>query len=144
MVLAVLLAAVSPWLVPLVFGEAYAATVAPLVLLLPGTVALVTTKMMTKFFGGSGMPGRSSMITAIGTVVGVAMFAALIPPFGIRGAAVATSMGYIATAVAAVVVFRRVVAPAKTRLFGVDRDDVRWLIAQFRSLGRSQRQSPTT
>ncbi len=131
--LALLLAAVSPWLVPFLFGEAYEGTVEPLVLLLPGTVALVTTKILTKFFGGSGMPGRSSAITAIGTVVGVALFAALIPAVGIRGAAIATSMGYIATAVASVILFRRVV-PTQTRLFGVDRDDVRWLIAQFRSL----------
>src|SRR4030095_5961791 len=99
-------------------------------------VALVTTKILTKYFGGVGLPGRASVTTAIGTVVGAVLLLALIPPFGIRGAAIASSPGYIATALAAIVMVQRA-APGHTLLFRVDRADVRWLIAQFRGLRRS-------
>lgn len=137
-ILAVALAAVSPWLVPLVFGEAYRPAVEPLIWLLPGTVALTTTKILVKFLAGSGMPGWSSAVTGIGGLIGAGFYLLLIPQFGILGAAVATSLGYGATAVLAIVLFRRAVKGQPLRLFRADRDDLRWLAAQVGLVLRRQ------
>jgi O-antigen/teichoic acid export membrane protein len=120
------LGAIIPWFIPLVFGSENASAVWPALLLIPGTLAVVTQKVLTKYFGGSGQPGKSSITTVVGTgVIGV-LSATLIPVLQSSGAAVASAMGYVAMSLTAYLIYRRMIKPRKPQLFNIRLDDARW------------------
>ena len=88
------LAAVSPWLVEGLFGARFGSSVVPLLWLLPGTVALAGSKILTSYIFSQGRPMTNSLITVASLVVTLAADFALIPPFGVTGAAIASSLAY--------------------------------------------------
>lgn len=89
------LAIVSPVLVPALFGEEFRPAVLPLVLLLPGVLALgVARPVSSYFFGQLGKPGITSYLSVLTAAVGVAAYLILIPPFGLAGAAIGSSIAY--------------------------------------------------
>src|SRR6266511_1654962 len=81
----VTMALLGRWIIEFVFGTVMLAAVTPLLLLLPGILALSGAKM----------------------VLTVALDIALIPRYGIVGAAAASSIVYTNTAAALVIVFRK-------------------------------------
>jgi O-antigen/teichoic acid export membrane protein len=100
------LAAVAPWLVPLLVGAQYVAAV-PVVQILCG--AVVVDGLVTCLHGilvGLGRPARSSLSVMAGLSVNVAGWAVLLVPYGIVGAAVTSVLSY---SVAAFLMFRGVV-----------------------------------
>lgn len=88
------LGAVSPWLLEPLFGPRFADSLKPLLWLLPGTVALAGSKILTSYIFSQGHPGTNSLITVASLLVTLAADFALIPPFGVSGAAVASSLAY--------------------------------------------------
>lgn len=98
---ALLLAASAPFLVPLLYGDEFAGAVVAIWLLLPGIVAMAGTKVFGNVMSGRGRPGLASAVSAGSLLVSVALDVALIPRFGIPGAAIATSGAYILTALLA-------------------------------------------
>ena len=68
---ALALAFVAPVLVPLAFGDAYDDSVQALWLLLPGTVALAGSKVLTSYIFSRGRPLVNTGITAVSLVVTV-------------------------------------------------------------------------
>jgi O-antigen/teichoic acid export membrane protein len=88
------LAAVSPWLIEALFGGAFDEAVVPLLWLLPGTVALAGSKVLTSYIFSQGRPLTNSLITIAALAVTLVADFALIPPFEVAGAAVASSLAY--------------------------------------------------
>ena len=100
-------AAVSgPFLLPLVFGSAYADSVTPFLLLLPGALGAVLLAMFTNALVASSAPGLSSLGPLASLFAGVALDFVLIPPFGASGAAAAASAAFFAGGVTALLVYR--------------------------------------
>lgn len=133
--LAVALGLSAPWLIRLLYREEYLPAAEPLIWLLPGTVFLTTTKILTKYFGGSGKPELSSIITISGTVIGLTACWAVFqfaPQWGIMGAAAASSLGYLTTAVMSIAVYWREAHFHRPHLFFPERGDARWFLAQVR------------
>jgi O-antigen/teichoic acid export membrane protein len=92
--LAVALGVVAPAVVPWLYGEEFRASVVPLILLLPGIVALVYVKLLAV---GVVAEGRPDLVTlALGASLGATLILdfALIPPFGAAGAAAASTIAY--------------------------------------------------
>jgi Na+-driven multidrug efflux pump len=56
----------------------------------------------------------------------------LVPLWGGLGAATGSSLGYSVSAVVAVILYRRLIAPSRAELFSVRRDDVSWVRGQVR------------
>ena len=56
---------VAPPLLPLVFGPAYAASVAPFFVLLPATVLLTVRRVVANYFTASGWPGFNAGVQAV-------------------------------------------------------------------------------
>lgn len=102
------LGAVSGWLVPLLFGADFSGSVRPLLWLLPGTVALAGSKVLASYVFSRGRPLVNSGITIASLVVTVAADLALIPPFGVSGAAVASSLAYASHLVLSAVAYRTI------------------------------------
>jgi O-antigen/teichoic acid export membrane protein len=78
------------------FGPAWPA----FLILLPGVVSLSFGRVLSGYLSGLGRTGLQSAIHVGGFVLNVAINVALIPTFGIVGAALASLVSYTATAVA--------------------------------------------
>jgi O-antigen/teichoic acid export membrane protein len=98
-VLGLLLALVSPVVVPLIFGARFAPSVPVIWWILPGTIALALGKVMSADITARGRPGFNSMVAIGGGVLTIILDFILIPRMGIRGAALASSVTYFVEAV---------------------------------------------
>ncbi len=105
---ALVLAAAAPVLVPLMFGRDFNDSVHALWWLLPGTIALTGSKVLTSYIFSQGRPLVNTVITAASLTVTLAADFTLIPLFGVNGAAAASSLAYIAHFGAALYAFRRI------------------------------------
>jgi O-antigen/teichoic acid export membrane protein len=99
-------ALVGPWLIPILFGAEFKASVVPFLLLLPGAFGFVFTAIFSSGLMAALLPGRSSLGALVSVPVGVALDFVLIPPFGASGAAAAASAALIASGITALVAYR--------------------------------------
>ena len=102
----VVAALAGPWLLPILFGPAFQASVMPFLLLLPGAFGFVFMAIFSSGLIAASSPGRSSLGALVSVPVMVSLDFALIPPFGASGAAAAASVGLIAGGVAALAAYR--------------------------------------
>jgi Na+-driven multidrug efflux pump len=105
--------------------------------LLPGTVALSGSKILTGYIFSQGRPGLNSLITVGSLAVTLAADFALIPPFGVSGAAVASSLAYGAHFALALAAYRQLSGGSIGDALLVRGDDLRRYVALAR-----QRVSP--
>ncbi len=93
-VMAVGLAALADIAVPLYFGSEAEPAVTPLLLLLPGALGFALARPILAVSQGNGTLRYPVAATGTAAVINVALNAALIPRYGMHGAAIATSVGY--------------------------------------------------
>jgi stage V sporulation protein B len=106
--LAVVFAAVvGRWVIEFVFGTVMLGAAKPLLLLLPGILALSGTKVLSSYLSGIGRPIYSTYIAGASVILTVALDLIFIPRYGIAGAAAASSVVYTLTTIATIVVFRK-------------------------------------
>ncbi|OUC97975.1 polysaccharide biosynthesis C-terminal domain-containing protein [Streptosporangium minutum] len=89
------LAAVSPVLIPLVYGRSFAGSVAPLLALAPGTIALSLIRLVEQYLVRLGRPISMTLISVGALTANVLLNVALIPRWGALGAALASTAAYI-------------------------------------------------
>ncbi|MEV0661278.1 O-antigen ligase family protein [Actinomadura luteofluorescens] len=108
------LALIAGTALPWIFGDVFDDAVVPTYIRLAGVVTFGVTGLVMAFLYGVGRPGAASAGQGIGLAVVVVLGAVLIPAHGAVGAAVATSVSFVATTAALLVLFRRVrkAAPA--------------------------------
>jgi O-antigen/teichoic acid export membrane protein len=126
-----LLCAAAPVVVPLVYGEAFAASIPPLLALAPGLFALGATRTIGAFLLRLNRPLRASALTVLALVINVALNFAFIPVWGIVGSAIASSVAYILLAAAKTAWFMRA---TRTSLRGLLPGDAELLYAWAWSL----------
>lgn len=80
------------------FGTGFYGAVTSLRILMPGVVALALSSVLSDTLRGLGQPLVAARAGAVGALLTCALLAALIPPLGIRGAAIASSITYITVA----------------------------------------------
>jgi O-antigen/teichoic acid export membrane protein len=102
----VVLALVAPALMPLIFGAPYAASVAPLLVMLPATVMLLLRTIPSNYFNATGNPGFIVRVQAVSLAVNVAANLWAIPRYGVIGAAWASVLSYGVEAAACLWAFR--------------------------------------
>jgi peptidoglycan biosynthesis protein MviN/MurJ (putative lipid II flippase) len=100
-------AAVSPVVVPAIFGSEFDESVLPFVWLLPGTVAAAGTKILAAYVFSRGRPLINAQVGVVVLVVTIVGDLLLIPPFGVPGAAVASSLAYCCGLALTAVAYRR-------------------------------------
>lgn len=101
------MAALSPWLIPLVFGTRYAPSVPVIWWILPGTVAFALGKVIAADLTGRGLNIHLPISALVGFALTLFLDLYLIPRMGIQGAALASSSAYFAAAAYLFVVIRR-------------------------------------
>lgn len=105
---AIALGVVAKWLVPAFFTHRFDASVGALWWLLPGTVALTGSKVITSYIFSQGRPFVNTLITLASLAVTLVALLLLVPPYGINGAAAASSIAYIAHFAVALYAYRRI------------------------------------
>jgi O-antigen/teichoic acid export membrane protein len=104
---AVPLAVLSPFVVPALYGAAFAGAVVPACILLVGLAGEGVAAVAMGYLYGHGRPGLASAATGAGVAVTVVLDVLLIPHLGITGAAIASTAAYISSTVAFVTLFVR-------------------------------------
>jgi len=99
-------ALVGPPLLPVIFGSAFAASVGPFILLLPGALGFAVMRVFSSSLLGASAPGLSSAPALVSLVVGIVLDLILIPRMGAEGAAAAASIAFIAGGSVALVAYR--------------------------------------
>jgi O-antigen/teichoic acid export membrane protein len=103
---AVVMFVVSRQLILFVFGSGMTTALQPLWLLLPGIVSLAAARVISSYLSGIGKPIYTTYIAAGAVFLTVVLDLLLIPPYGINGAAAASSIVYTCTAAASVWIFK--------------------------------------
>lgn len=91
--LVLLLAVVSPWLVPVVFGAEYAVAGKLSIWIAPAVLAQSVLTVMSALLRGRGRPGYASVAQTIALVGASAGMMVAVPQIGVVGAAVGSLLG---------------------------------------------------
>jgi O-antigen/teichoic acid export membrane protein len=105
--LAVIFGLAGIFLIPLVYGNAFLASVSPFLWLLPGIVALSLSKIISAYLGGIGKPIYATYSSGLSLIATILLDISLIPSLGIIGAAIASSISYLLSAILSVFWFTR-------------------------------------
>jgi O-antigen/teichoic acid export membrane protein len=111
------------WCVHVMFGPEFQGGVTALLWLIPGTVLFTTCTVLAAYFSGIGKPQINLVSALSGLCITIPLDLVLIPRFGIRGAAVASSVSYAVSAGVTALFFVRETGIPLRRLFLADRDD---------------------
>jgi stage V sporulation protein B len=114
----------APFVLIVGYGQEYRSALVPLLVLLPAMWFLGTGNLVTDDLSGRGRPGLASAVKGGAAVVTVALDFALIPPFGVLGAAVASCISYAFFGGLALVALSRVSGEPLRRLVVPTREDV--------------------
>ncbi|WP_084219478.1 lipopolysaccharide biosynthesis protein [Spirillospora albida] len=102
------LALIAGTALPWVFGDVFDDAVVPTYIRLAGVITFGVTGLIMAYLYGVGRPGAASTGQGIGLLVVVVLGVLLIPAHGAVGAAVATSVSFIATTAALLAWFQHV------------------------------------
>jgi len=101
------LAICGQWLFPAVFGKSFEGMYIPFLLLVPGILSLSGLFTLTAYYAGKNRVKVNIYGTLIALVVVIAGDGIFIPRFGIRAAALVSSIGYIVYQVYVLIIFKR-------------------------------------
>jgi O-antigen/teichoic acid export membrane protein len=131
---AIFAGAVSPLVIPAVFGDGFEGSVLPFVWLLPGTVALAGNKILAAYVFSRGKPMINARIAIATLVVTVAADLLLIPAFDVSGAAAASSLAYCLSLGLTAIAYRRLSGGPIAGVLLPTRADVPLYVDALRSL----------
>jgi len=88
------IALTAPILVPMLYGPGFRSSASVLQILLPGVFCLLPLKVLNMDLAGRGRPGVSLCVMTPALILNVLLNFYLLPRYGARGAAVASSISY--------------------------------------------------
>jgi len=88
----------GPLLIKVVFGTAFSPASIPFLWLLPGVLGLGVSRVLAADFNGRGKPQLVTLAALVAAGLTLTLDLALIPKYGMRGAAQASSLAYLANA----------------------------------------------
>ncbi len=95
-------------LIKLLFGSAFLPSVTPLLILLPGIIALGGAKTISADLAGRGKPEICTLAAFISLAINIPLNLLLIPRWGISGAAFASSVAYILSTLIVLIAFVKI------------------------------------
>jgi len=110
------LALVAPWLVPALFGPGFERAVLPFRILTLGSIVYVMNQVIGDVLRGRGRPLVPALAEGLAAIVTVVLLMILVPAYGVRGAAITSTIAYAAASVVLIVALRR--ARARGTSFG--------------------------
>ncbi len=122
---------------PILFSDQFNAALKPFYLLLPGIIALGSSKVILNDLAGRGMIIINMYVTGITFILQIGLNLLLIPSMGISGASVASSITYILSTCILVILFIRIAKTDIRTLFIINKEDLKvygdlWKIVYYR------------
>jgi stage V sporulation protein B len=114
----------APTVVPYLFGDGFLVAVWPLRVLLFGTCALNLSQLLSSDLSARGNPSAGLRANVVGLSFMLAMDIALVPRFGLLGAAFASSLSYLIALIVLLVEYRRSTGVATRTLICATQADV--------------------
>mgnify|MGYP003817190213 CR=1 FL=1 len=109
---ALVMMALAEWLFPFLYGDVFAGSAKALRWLMPGILFACISKMMVLLVVRTGKVKYNALASGVGLVATIVMNMILVPKVGFVGAAIASSVAYLAILVVVLwVVFRRLGVP---------------------------------
>jgi O-antigen/teichoic acid export membrane protein len=105
--MAITLALISDWIVPLAFGPEYAQSATVLLWLLPGIVVYTCVMVLSPDLQARGRPDLNAWSAAASLALNVVGNLLLIPPYGVIGAALASTLAYLVTGLLTILFYTR-------------------------------------
>jgi O-antigen/teichoic acid export membrane protein len=125
------MAVIVPFLVPLLFGRSYSASLPSFFLLLPAMAMLMAYRIVARYFISRGRARVATITQLVALAVNIALNLVAIPRWGIPGAAVASVVSYGLEALIITIVFVRETGTRPLEMF-VFRPGVDWPVYQRR------------
>ena len=107
-IISLILAMLTVPIIKILFGVDFLPSAVPLLILLPGIVALGGAKTLTADMAGRGKPQFGTYAALISLAVNIPLNLWLIPRWGISGAAFASSIAYIIATIVVVIAFVKI------------------------------------
>jgi O-antigen/teichoic acid export membrane protein len=95
-------------LIKILFGTAFLSSERPLLILLPGIIAVAGSKTLTADLSGRGKPQLGAYAAFVSLAINIPLNIYLIPKWGISGAAFASSMAYISANIMVIIAFAKI------------------------------------
>ncbi len=130
------IAVLGPPLILFGFGSAFSPAIEPMLILLPGLWFLGTGIVVSADLNGRGRPGTASLLSGVTIATTVLLDLALIPPFGVLGAAIASTLSYACFGIASTLVLARITEIRMRELLLPTRHDLSRYPAALRALRR--------
>ncbi len=140
-ILAVGVALSGNTLLPLVFGIAFDESVPALMWLLPGVTIFSVANVIGSYLAGIGKPHLNFAVALIGLIATIIFDFILIPWFGIVGAAMASSISYLTTTLAIVVIFARETKISIIKILIITTDDIQLIFSTIQKTLRDRHAS---
>ena len=126
-------------LIPLLYGEAFRSSIDALLWILPGIVAFSIVNVLAAYLAGIGKPRLNLIVSTISLAATISLDLVLIPRFDIVGAAIASSVSYILSAVITVAFFIKETNTSLRDLLLLTSSDVKSVLALTAPLLRRAR-----
>lgn len=143
---ALVLVAVSPLVIRLLFGSEFEPAVTPLMLLMPGVVAISAARVIGSYLFSQGKVVYNVYTTLIALGATLILDLALIPSLAINGAAIASSIAYALSLLASLWFYRRLTKASVLAALLPRRSDLRYYLGVWRRLfpgvARQRREGP--
>lgn len=125
-VLSLILALLAKPLIKIFFGTAFLPSVMPLLILLPGIIALGGAKTLTADLAGRGKPQFGTYASFISLAVNIPLNLWLIPKWGISGAAFASTVAYILATLIIIIAFVKISNSSWKDIIFIKKSDFRY------------------
>jgi O-antigen/teichoic acid export membrane protein len=133
---AIALIVISPLAIDVLFGAKFSSAQTPLILLMPGIIAACATRVLGSYLFSQGRIIYNTYATFIALGLTILLDLALIPSLEVNGAAIASSIAYIASLVATLYWYREVSGGSIAEALVVRPADVEHYLDAWKSLTR--------
>lgn len=100
------LAISAPWLIATLYGDSYHGSLTAIFILAPGGIALACNQVSSDLLRGYGMPLQVAKAQWAGALATVILLMALLPRYGVTGAAIASTTAYWCSLVVMLLILR--------------------------------------
>jgi O-antigen/teichoic acid export membrane protein len=136
MIAAIALVLISPLAIDVLFGAEFSSAQTPLILLMPGIIAACATRVLGSYLFSQGRIIYNTYATFIALGLTISLDLALIPSLEVKGAAIASSIAYIASLVATLYWYREVSGGSIAEALVVRPADIEHYLDAWKSLTR--------
>jgi len=125
--------AVGPLIVGFGYGDAFRPAIVPLLILLPGIWGFASGELVSFVLAARGRPGTASWLAGYQAAATVGLDLALIPLWGLEGAAVASAIGYGTFGLLSLAVVGRLDQVRPSRILIASRGELREYLSLLRA-----------